>query len=46
MRGKKEFLRQFVLVRGLGPKLYFNFLLRGNDVDNLYRGSDIWKVMA
>ena len=36
-----EFLRQFVLVRGVRPRLYLNFLFRGNDVDNLCPGLDV-----
>ena len=41
MRGIKEFLRQFVLVRGVGPRLYLNLFFRGNDVDNLCPGRDV-----
>ena len=50
-----EFLRQFVLVGGVGPRLYLNFLFRGNDVENLCPGRDVmeaygivppaWRVM-
>ena len=41
MRGIKEFLRQFVLERGVGPRLYLNFLFWGSDVDDLCPGRDI-----
>ena len=44
MRGIKKFLRQFVVVRGVGPKIYLNFLLRGNDVDNLFPGRDVMEA--
>ena len=44
MRGIKEFLRQFVLVRGVGPRLYLNFVFRCNDVDNLCPGLDVMEA--
>ena len=39
-----EFLRQFVLVRGVGLRLYLNFLFRGNDVDNFCPGRDVMEA--
>ena len=44
MRGIKELLRQIVLVRGVGPRLYLNLLFRGNDVDNLCPGRDVMEA--
>ena len=39
--GIKEFLKRFVIVRGVGPRLYLEFLFRGNNVDNLCPGRDV-----
>ena len=46
MRGIKEFLRQFVLERGVGPRLFLNFLFRGSDVDDLCPGRDVIEAFS
>ena len=44
MRGIEEFLGHFVLVRSVCPRLYLNFLFRGNDVENLCPGRDVMEA--
>ena len=46
MPGIREFFRQFVIVRGVGPRLYLKFLSRGNDVDNLCHGRDVMELRS
>ena len=44
--GIKEFLRRFVIVRGVGPMLYLKFPFRGNNVDNLCPGRDVMEFRS
>ena len=43
MLGIKEFLKRFVIVCGVRPRLYLKFLFSGNNVDSLCPGRDVMK---
>ena len=42
--GIKELLKRFVIVRGVGLRLYLKFLFRGINVDNLCPGRDVMEL--
>ena len=46
MLGIKEFLKRFVIVGGVGPRLYLKFIVWGYNVDNLCPGRDVLELRS